>query len=217
MPGVRPPLANRSASSARASQPVRYSSQPPTGNGPCAASHALTWSTSSRKSGSSAASAVWSRTAAGATSRPTGTCETSAPSRPVTQWIGASKWVPVCSPVEMLFQYQAGPRSSYRLISVSPNGHVWPNGSGNVRIGVREVNGAVRSTTSTPPPVSAAARSCSTPMPVTLGGYAFPGQRPGSLRCRRWPATSSMERARRVADSDIHPPSDGRHAIGLVQ
>jgi hypothetical protein len=31
---------------------------------------------------------------------------------PVIQWIGASKWVPVCSPVEMLFQYQAGPRSS---------------------------------------------------------------------------------------------------------
>ena len=40
------------------------------------------------------------------------------PSRPVTQWIGASKCVPVCSPVEMLFQYQAGPRSSYRLISL---------------------------------------------------------------------------------------------------
>ena len=44
--------------------------------------------------------------------------------RPVTQWIGASKWVPVCSPVVMLFQYQAGPRSSYRLISCSANGPV---------------------------------------------------------------------------------------------
>ena len=33
-------------------------------------------------------------------------------SRPDTQWIGASKWVPVCSPMEMLFQYQAGPRPS---------------------------------------------------------------------------------------------------------
>jgi hypothetical protein len=30
----------------------------------------------------------------------------------VTQWIGASKCVPVCSPQEMLFQYQPGPRSS---------------------------------------------------------------------------------------------------------
>ena len=33
-------------------------------------------------------------------------------SLPETQWIGASKCVPVCSPTEMLFQYQAGPRSS---------------------------------------------------------------------------------------------------------
>ena len=70
----------------------------------------------------------------------------------MTQWIGASKCVPVCSPVEMLFQYQAGPRSSYRLISVSANGHVWPNGSGSVRIGVCADSGAVRSTTSTAPP-----------------------------------------------------------------
>ena len=33
-------------------------------------------------------------------------------SRPEIQWIGASKCVPVCSPQEKLFQYQAGPRSS---------------------------------------------------------------------------------------------------------
>ena len=30
-------------------------------------------------------------------------------SLPETQWIGASKWVPVCSPHEKLFQYHAGP------------------------------------------------------------------------------------------------------------
>ena len=42
----------------------------------------------------------------------TGTWETSSPSRPVTQCTGASKCVPVCSPVLMSFQYQAGPRSS---------------------------------------------------------------------------------------------------------
>ena len=59
---------------------------------------------------------------AGAINRLTGTWETSAPFLPVTQWIGASKWVPVCSPVEMLFQYHAGPASLYRLISVSANG-----------------------------------------------------------------------------------------------
>ncbi len=33
-------------------------------------------------------------------------------SLPEIQWIGASKCVPVCSPRLMLFQYQAGPRSS---------------------------------------------------------------------------------------------------------
>jgi hypothetical protein len=66
------------------------------------------------------ACAAKSSTAAAATSRRAGTCDTSSPSRPVTQWIGASKWVPVCSPVVKLFQYQAGPRSSYRLISVRP-------------------------------------------------------------------------------------------------
>ena len=33
-------------------------------------------------------------------------------SLPEIQWIGASKWVPVCSPQEKLFQYQAGPLSS---------------------------------------------------------------------------------------------------------
>ena len=41
-----------------------------------------------------------------------GTDATSSPSWPVTQWLGASKWVPVCSPVRKLFQYHAGPRSS---------------------------------------------------------------------------------------------------------
>ena len=40
-----------------------------------------------------------------------------APSRwslPVTQWIGASKWVPVCSPSERLFQYPPGPPQARR-------------------------------------------------------------------------------------------------------
>ena len=67
-----------------------------------------------------AASAAKSSTAAGAISRRAGSCDTSAPSRPVIQWIGASRCVPVCSPVVMLFQYQAGPASLYRLISLQP-------------------------------------------------------------------------------------------------
>src|ERR1035438_5102740 len=82
-------------------------------------------------------------------SRSTGTCDTSAPSRPVTQCTGASKCVPVCSPVLMSFQYQAGPRSSYRLISVSEKGTVLPNGSGSLSTGVDSDNGAVRSMIST--------------------------------------------------------------------
>ena len=56
--------------------------------------------------------AATSMTAAGATSLSGTICETSSPSRAVTQCTGASRWVPVCSPVWMLFQYQAGPRSS---------------------------------------------------------------------------------------------------------
>ncbi|HEY2636789.1 MAG TPA: cyclase family protein, partial [Solirubrobacteraceae bacterium] len=37
---------------------------------------------------------------------------TSSPSRPVIQWIGASKCVPTCSPISSTSQAQAGPRSS---------------------------------------------------------------------------------------------------------
>ena len=115
-PGVCGPvssaLRNASWLSPRASHPVRNSSQPPSGSGPCSPSHCLMWSTSSRKSGSAAACAAKSSTAAGATSLAAGTCATSSRPAPVTQCTGASKWVPVCSPVLMSFQYQAGPRSS---------------------------------------------------------------------------------------------------------
>ena len=73
MPGVCGPvsfaLRNSAWSPDRASQPVRYSSQPPSGSGPCSASHCLTCSISSRKSGSAAASALKSSTTAGAISR----------------------------------------------------------------------------------------------------------------------------------------------------
>ncbi len=115
-PGVCDPesstLRNSASSLERASQPVRNSIQPPCGNAPCSLSHSLMWSTSRTKSASASACSLKSSTAAGATRRVAGTCETSSWSLPVTQWIGASKCVPVCSPVWMLFQYQAGPRSS---------------------------------------------------------------------------------------------------------
>jgi hypothetical protein len=49
----------------------------------------------------------------------------------------------------MSFQYQAGPRSSYLLISCSANVLVLPNGSGSLMTGVEADSGAVRSMTST--------------------------------------------------------------------
>src|SRR3569833_1048338 len=115
-------------------------------------------STSNRKSGSSAACAEKSRTTAGAISRATGTDATSSPSRPDTQWLGASKCVPVCSQVRMLFQYQAGPRSSYRLSSSSWNGAVCANCGGSWMTGVSADSGAVRSMTSMRPEASASAK-----------------------------------------------------------
>src|SRR3984957_18215043 len=115
----------------RASQPVRYSSQPPAGSGPCCDSHCLMWSGASRKSGSAAASLLKSSTTAGAIRLLTGTSEMSSPSRPVIQCTGASKCVPVCSPVLMSFQSHAGPRSSYRLTSRSAKGRELAKGGGS--------------------------------------------------------------------------------------
>jgi hypothetical protein len=69
-------------------------------------------STSSRKSASAVVGAEKSSTTAGAISRRAGTDATSSRSFPVTQCLGASKCVPVCSPLRKLFQYHAGPRSS---------------------------------------------------------------------------------------------------------
>ena len=56
-------------------------------------------------------------------------------SLPVTQWAGASKCVPVCSFIEMLFQYQAGPFSSYcDTVSILNCSH-WPNSAGRIITG----------------------------------------------------------------------------------
>ncbi|CAB4964364.1 unannotated protein [freshwater metagenome] len=97
-------------------------------------------------------------TTAGPMSRWAGTWLTSSRSLPVIQWFGASKWVPVCSPVWKLFQYQAGPFSSYSLMSSSWKVAVWPNSGGKPRIGVPEWRGDVRSMTSTEPSTRAAAK-----------------------------------------------------------
>src|SRR3712207_6710068 len=58
----------------------------------------------------------------------------------------------------MLFQYQAGPRSSYRLSSSSSKGAVWANCGGSWMTGVSADSGAVRSTTSIRPVTSASAK-----------------------------------------------------------
>ena len=84
------------------------------GISPCSASHASTKSMVRRKSGSSSHSCEQSRTQASAMKFSTAMVSVALFGRslPDTQWIGASKWVPVCSPQEKLFQYHAGPRSS---------------------------------------------------------------------------------------------------------
>ena len=58
-------------------------------------------------------------------------------SLPVIQWIGASKCVPVCSPIRIVFQYQAGPFSSYFEITSI----VMPGDGAN--IGGRPITGVV--------------------------------------------------------------------------
>src|SRR5216683_8135393 len=61
--------------------------------------------------------------------------------------MGASKCVPVCSPQEKLFQYQADPRSSYREISSIRNGQHCPNSGGSAICGNSGDRVCVRSTT----------------------------------------------------------------------
>src|SRR5579862_1139060 len=66
-------------------------------------------------------------------------------SLPVIQWIGASKCVPVCSPRFKIFQYQPGPRLSYREISVSVRPGEGANIGGRSITGVSGANGDVKS------------------------------------------------------------------------
>src|SRR5215471_1053604 len=64
----------------------------------------------------------------------------------------------------MSFQYQAGPRSSYRLISCRLNETVLLNGGGSLITGVDDDSGAVRSTISTVALASASVRALSADM-----------------------------------------------------
>jgi hypothetical protein len=116
-PGVCWPVSSKfwySTGSLRLDQSVRISTQAFPGMRPCRFSHRFMNSSVKRKSGSAAASLEQSTTQAGPMKRSGGMLSVALCGRslPETQWIGASKWVPVCSPQEKLFQYQAGPRSS---------------------------------------------------------------------------------------------------------
>ena len=68
-------------------------------------------------------------------------------SLPVIQWMGASKCVPVCSPIRIVFQYHAGPLSSYfEMTSIVTPGD-GANIGGRPITGVEGPSGCVRSTT----------------------------------------------------------------------
>ena len=78
---------------------------------------------------------------------------------PVIQWTGASKWVPVCSPIVIVFQYQAGPLSSYfEMTSIDTPGDAAKMG-GRPMTGVSGPSGCVRSTMRRRP-ASSSATSC---------------------------------------------------------
>src|SRR5581483_9771753 len=113
------------------------------------------------KSGSCAACAEQSMTQAGATMSFGGILSTALFGRslPVNQWIGASKCVPVCSPKVTLFQYQAGPRPSYREIPWMRTGAAWRNAGGRTMTGKSGLSVKVRSTTRTAPEEIALASS----------------------------------------------------------
>src|SRR5258707_11174107 len=83
-------------------------------NSSVVASQSLIWAEVRRKSGFFSTSFVTSKTQAGPMNFLGGmrSTEESGKSLPVIQWTGASKWVPVCSPVSKAFQYQKGPRES---------------------------------------------------------------------------------------------------------
>ena len=105
-----------------------------------------------------ATSAVTSITQAGPTNRPAGIVSVVlfGRSRPLIQCTGASKCVPVCSPMRMVFQYHAGPWSSYfESTSIDTPGDA-ANIGGRPITGVSGPSGCDRSTTVMRPAASSA-------------------------------------------------------------
>src|SRR4029077_1895052 len=133
----------------RFDQSVRIRIHDPAGIRPWRRSHWRKNSTVRRKSASVAASREQSITQAGAMKLLAGIVSVllSGKCRPEIQWIGASKWVPVCSLQEKLFQYQPGPRASYREVSSMRKGQACPISGGNTICGKSGDKVWVRSTT----------------------------------------------------------------------
>src|SRR3982074_3097780 len=93
--------------------------------------------------------------------------------------MGASKWVPACSPPSNQFQYQAGPLSSERLISCVFQFGVLANGGGSWIIGVRSDSGWVRSMMSIEPEMRPSTNA------VRLSSPAAPADASGAERAIR--------------------------------
>ena len=88
-------------------------------------------------------------------------------SLPVIQWMGASKCVPVCSPIRIVFQYHAGPLSSYfEMTSIVTPGD-GANMGGSPMTGVDGPSGCVKSTTFSVPRCSSSTSCAKTPAHVS--------------------------------------------------
>jgi hypothetical protein len=133
----------------RLDQSVRKATQAPAGMRPFLASQASRYSTLSSQSAFLATSALASTTTTGARKLRLSIRSTVllAWSLPEIQWAGASKWVPVCSPQEKLFQYQPGPASSYFEMRSILKAATWPNCGGSTSGGKSSDRVCVRSTT----------------------------------------------------------------------
>jgi hypothetical protein len=130
-------------------QSVRIRTQAFGGMRPCFLSQLLIQSTVRRKSASFFASSLQFKTDAGPTKRSGGMLSVAFCGRslPEIQWTGASKCVPVCSPQEKLFQYQAGPALVVARHLLDPERPRLPISGGRLMCGNSGESVCVRSTT----------------------------------------------------------------------
>ena len=113
-------------------------------------------------------------THAGPTKRDTGIVSQALFGRslPVIQWIGASKCVPVCSPIRIVFQYHAGPLSSYLEITSIVTPGEGANIGGSPMTGVDDPSGCVKSTTLSVPRFNSSTSCASMRVIIQFEGFA---------------------------------------------